>query len=907
MAFGLTIVKASAGSGKTESLVLEYLKLALKEPDDFDKLLAITFTNKAAGEMKQRTLKILYDLSQGQRDRRSEEMCNVLNISREVLQEKARRLHHQMLHRFYAIRFSTIDALLQSILRSMVRELGLSASYLLETDISSVEEELLSRLYHRLENDSELLGWLRALVEEQQQAENTWDPDRPLRSIMSHLFSENSRQLFRYNWPDQNKAGWIKTQIEETLDTICQSWQSRARKCLEILDHYELGLDIFPENSLIVFFLNLFANLDWQSSASEKLDEKITKLPEHGIPVTSKSTIPKEKKAALQRALENGLQEQLDRLKEDVKAHYPRFKTFRNMRKGVYQYGLLAQLHALLEQWKREHHTQLIQDAPYLVAEILQHAPGAWIFEKTSQGIRHILMDEFQDTSQAQWECLKPLAEEALAEGNYVFAVGDPKQSIYGWRGATPAIMQQSLPEIATAKGMKPRIVERRENYRSAPQIIEFNNALFELLVTRSSDLLTRLLNGVDSQSWKEDLAKLFTTYADVRQNFAGNKTLEGKVVLWWYPDTKRREPLGEEIEPSDTEPLPEIKPEIDALCEVLRELENEGYTAGDVAILARTNKEVNNIVEGLNLMAYKGSRPFPHAAILSSGLVEPNRAPAVQFLLAGLRYLAYPSQVFYQIRFYAAFLELQGMSERDVAQQLWDHSKAATWIQELPPVQGRVSEIVQQWIVHFDLERRCQEQLYYIHRFCDQVHQFEKGHACSAAEFLDYYDQKLGRNSPKTPLPEIADALKVLTMHETKGLEFPCTIVVPPGLRGVKTHGGQSWMRVPLGSEKESVDEFFPFNFNGKTHKNSLTEGAYSQEVALRFQEELNLLYVACTRAVRRLYLVMPHSKKLAEDSWAAILKSLICGDTDRVVRPFSEMLNQGWLRLVIPSEADV
>ncbi|MCX7769045.1 MAG: UvrD-helicase domain-containing protein [Flavobacteriales bacterium] len=907
MARGLTIVKASAGSGKTEALVLEYLKLALEEPDHFDKILAITFTNKAAGEMKQRTLKILHGLSEGQMDRRSDELCKALNIRHEVLKERAKHLYHQMLHRFYGIRFSTIDALLQSILRSMARELGLSASYLLETDILRVEEELLSQLYQKLEDDRQLLYWLRAFMEEQQQAEKSWDPDQPLRAFMAHLFSENSRQLFRDHWPDLNKAEWIKTLVEQTLNTICQSWQFKARRCLDILDQDGLDLDIFPQDSLIVFFLSFLSNLEWKNPVFEKLDEKIIKLRQHGIPFRLKSTIPKEKKVAFQRALENGLQEQLNGLKGDIIKHYPRFKTFRNIRKGIYQYGLLAQFHALLEQWKRAHHTQLVQDAPYLVAEILKHAPGAWIFERTSQGIRHILMDEFQDTSWAQWECLKPLAEEALAGGHYVFAVGDPKQSIYGWRGATPAIMQQSLPEIAMGIGVKPHILERRKNYRSAPQIIEFNNALFELLVAKSKDIIASWINGMDLPSCQEVVAKLCATYADVKQMSARENTAEGKVVLWWYSAAKKSERKAEDFEKSDLESLTEGRPEMETIFKVLQELEEEGYTAGDVAILARTNKEVNDIVDGLNLLAEQGSRPFPNAAILSSRLVEPNRAPAVQFLVAGLRYLSDPLQIYYQIRFYAAFLGLHGVSEGDVALQLWDHSKATAWIQRLPQVKGRISEIVRQWMEHFDFERLCPGQLYYIYRFLDQIHQFEKNHASGVAEFLNYYDQKQGRNSSKTPLPEIADALKVFTMHEVKGLEFPCTIVIPPGLRGVKIHGGQSWMLVPLGSNAKGTHEFFPFSFNGKTHKNSLTEEAYSREVALRFQEELNLLYVACTRAIKRLYLVLPHPGNPTEDSWAAVLKGLIWEDTVKVARPFSEMLNQGWLRLVIPSEQEI
>lgn len=925
MTSGLVITKASAGSGKTFNLVYHYLLLALANPDDFDGILGITFTNKAAAEMKNRALEELKNLAEGKDTFYRKLLTADLGITSDMLTERARYLQHLMLHRFYQIRFSTIDTLLQTLLRHLARELGLSASYALETDAESIKKELLTRFFRQLDQDAQARQWLMEYINERLNEKKSWDLERTVSQFLDQLFDENSREIFKHHWPDLNKARKLKDLVDEEIEKITGEWTQMARAFNEHLSQHGLDLSVLNSRHAYAVLLKRFTEAPARTGSQllsdlQECDRAEALRDIQGETLEPKKSINAREKQRFYEAMAAGLAQVFDNWRQCVFNHYPRFKTLLNIRKELHRYGLLGAFASVLEHWKAETHTQLIQDAPRILADLFDTGDAGFIYEKTSQKIRHILIDEFQDTSLAQWRSLMPLMEEVLAAGNMIYVVGDPKQSIYGWRGAQPVIMQQELPLLASRRGYPYHQQVLQDNFRSAPEIVTFNNHFFRLLVQHFPALLRKSLKfGFASRAFDDAVSLLQHAYEALEQKTGEkNESLKGHVEVVWLRETKNHkqyeENAGQEQLPPEEENVNEPPGDLAALseaciCNTLNRWHDEGFSPHDIVLLVRSNKEVDEHVALLNRLIHKGSLRFREAKAVSNASWNFENSRLSSYALALLRYASEPNQYYHKaMAFYHARIS-EGIARQQAALEVADSQKVEDFVSAISLPGGKVSAILRHIRDAYLLDKiqdnvEKERETAYLHRLMDFAYEFEKTYASTLSGFLSWLDEKKPEVSPG--LIQDKNLIRVATIHSVKGLEFQAVLLsLSPSGAFEKNNNDIVWYPVK-DSITQNQEEFFPFRCKSHGHKNSLTESAFLSDYVKQFGEALNVFYVACTRAVQRLSILLQAKDSSRTDtSWHQLLWSLRqdCGQAwDETWR---SLMSRGALQwIVIPED---
>lgn len=898
MGSGLIIAKASAGSGKTFSLVHHYLLLALENPEAFDRILGITFTNKAAAEMKLRALSEVGKIAGGKDSPHIPGLLKELRLNSAELRERARTLERLMLHRFYRIRFSTIDALLQTLLRHMAHELGLSASYALETDTESIKKELLRLFYLSLADDEQTRLWLMDYVEERLKDKKSWDLEAEVARFVEVLFQENSREIFGKHWPHVDKARRFKERLMQELESLWQPWATQSEAITEKLSQYGLSLDIFSSREKFFIPLKLLAEnssnlktflLNW-NKFQPKAEQLYFWSPQELSP--KKSGIKAAEKARFQEALNDGLGILFEQWHQSILKDYPRFKTLYLISRTLYHYGLLGKFSALFDDWRATTHTQLIQDAPRILAELLETGDADFIYEKTSQRFQHILLDEFQDTSQAQWRSLQPLVRESLASGNLVYAVGDPKQSIYAWRGAAASIMQYDLPQSAGQLGLKPAVEILSVNRRSAPQIVSFNNRLFRFLADYAPGYLRDYL-GIHgpSKSFEEAVKDLHETYQNLEQTPAHEQDgLSGKIEVVWIEPQDVKKSAGTEDVNGSQEPngnhglvsyaeddldLHGIKEKV--LSEVLNRWVDEGINPGDIVVLVRSNQEVDAHVMMLNRLINRGALCFKDARAVSSALWNPENSKLASFCLAFLNYVADPTQLFHKAMLFYRGLLLQGVSPSLASARLAHTEEIEAFVSTLKRPAGATTACLRYWAEEYLPRFRAEEkekELAYILRLIDLAAEFEKKYPGTPGGFLNWLQE--AKPNDWTDLNRQENLIRVATIHSVKGLEFESVVLSLSPSSAFENHREVVWYPV-IDEVTQNVPEYFPFRRIPGQHKAAITEEEFFKDCVKQLGEAMNILYVGCTRAKRKLCLLLPKGRRHpTKTSWYDILLAI-------------------------------
>jgi ATP-dependent exoDNAse (exonuclease V) beta subunit len=922
MPSGLIIAKASAGSGKTFSLVNHYLHLALQNPEAFDHILGITFTNKAAAEMKVRALKEIKKIAAGEANEHTAILERTLGLSASDLKERAQKLEHLMLHRFYRIRFSTIDALLQMLLRHMAYELGLSASYALETDIDGIKKELLKLFYQSLDEDELTQHWLMEYIDERLKDRKSWDVESEVSRFVDVLFQENSREIFGNHWPHVEKARRFKETVIGELNSLWQLWVDASRAIVEKLNRYDLTLSIFSTRENYVILLKLLSeepsDLRRFLSNWKKFDEKVKDLFFNvSLNIApKKSGVKKEEKVRFQMAVDDRLGDLFEQWRQSIVDNFPRFKTLYLISRELYRYGLLGKFSSLFDDWRASTHTQLIQDAPRILTELLKTGDADFIYEKTSVRLRHILLDEFQDTSQAQWRSLLPLLKESLASGNLVYAVGDPKQSIYAWRGANASIMQYELPELSEQMGLRPVVQTLNVNWRSAPQIVAFNNKLFRFLVDQAPDYLLEKL-GIPSQrlpEFEKAVESLKETYSSLEQVPAEkNLSLQGKIdVVWLQP--REEKPSDTSTHPHDgstgegnsngTADLNNIRER--ALQDVLNRWADEGLRPGDIAVLVRTNDEVNDHVLTLNRLISSGGLHFNNARAVSGALWNFENSKLASYCLAFLTYISDPTQHIHKAMLFFWALRLKGLSAAQASMLLSNTAEIESYVGKLTIPVGSVPDRLRLWAEEYlpklPPEEREREAAY-VCRLIDQAVTYEKKYPSTPTGFISWLQES--KQVGWVAFGHHENLLRVATIHSVKGLEFDGVVLSLSPSSAFENPREVTWY--PLNDLiTQYQTEFFPFRRNPSQHRLALTEGEFYQDYFKQFGEALNVFYVGCTRARIRLCLLLP--KGLGNNtstSWFEIIwnvKERNMEKWEAIWRPLEDAGVLNWKR--IPSE---
>lgn len=812
----LTIYRSSAGSGKTYILAKEYLRLALRAPDYYQRILAVTFTNRAAEEMKERVLEFLIDISKGKHEL-IPVYAKELGKSEDQIKSAAKDALTHLLHHYGYFNITTIDTFFHRVIRAFSREIGLQGSFGIELDTDKVAEFITSNVFQGVEENKQLRDWLVDFSMSKLLAGSSYEFKNDVSELARQLFKEDFKKLPKNQFEDVEAREKIKVLKDELLKrkSIFENELKKfGSKFFEKQQASGIGMDDFAggKKQTIPNFFNRMIEGDstfnktmqnaaedasaWATKTSTKKDLIIQFAENLGIPL---------------------LNEIVDYVEQNEKDYL----TAKAILKHLFTVGLITNLSQQLQEYKKEEEVIMISDLPDFLSQIIDDSGSPFIYEKVGTRYSHFLIDEFQDTSQFQWNNFKPLLEESLASGNENVIVGDAKQSIYGWRGGDPTLLLHGVQKDLPQAHLDP---SKNTNWRSARNVVEFNNHLFASLPKIMTDEMNDAITN-------EERTVILSTYEEVNQNVSPNhQDIEGLVQVEFL-DADRGEWKSRAMERA---------------VETIEHLLAEGHKLNDIAILVRSNKDAADIVN--YVLDYRRNNSTNVEVISAEGMLLSNSS-VVQLLLSTFRHLLQPddSSILADLVF-----RYQQDSKGNAFKNHKDFSKLASGglpggftkfkqhLLHLP-----ILELTEVLIRSFELNK-VDAEFAYLQAFQDAVLEYTKNHRSDLRIFLEWWEDAGKKRSVQ--LTGTLDAVEVITSHKSKGLQYPIVIVPFCNYR-FDAMTQPTWYQSPYDSL-----ESLPVDYKSELDKTHFSS-SYKKDFAKWHLESLNVLYVAFTRAENGLF----------------------------------------------------
>ena len=852
------VFQASAGAGKTFTLIKEYLKLCLANKgavSNFRNILAITFTNAAANDMKAKIVKTLLEIIDSEKvDPKSMEatLIEELGISDAELKSNAQSLMTRIMHDYSSFCVSTIDAFVQKLSRSFAHDLGLPSQYSVSIDTDEVAETITEQMGLRISDQDDFLT--RLLVDF---SNNQFDSQRStalesqLSDFIAKLMTEKAYQK------DENNNIKNYSQYKQTLDFLNVKMRGFEQIIQRHLDDFgrlekQYGLRdefyAYGKNGFISYIRKLSAKTYEQPSPRfNGVLEKGNCFSKEGEKQLGKTQVD---------TINAALLPVLQAMKDDIEKGLGAFLFYKTQKDLLYLYALRAQIRMEFDALANEEEIVHISEFNKLLNTVMGDFSVPFVYERIGEHFRHVFVDEFQDTSVLQWQNLLPLIDNGLSSGNMSMVVGDGKQSIYRFRsGEVEQIV--SLPEIyALPKDEREAAFRQFEqnlkdnfafknldtNYRSFAQVVKFNNDFFESVYTNLSF----------------DLQKVYVSEK---------------------PGTKEKVDIVQKINKTDNEGLvqvelydPENQPNycFDRVEAVIRELtESKGYQYSDIALLTRKSDY------GSEMANYLNDKGIP---VISQDSILLKSSDKVQLLVNTLRYLLYGDNEtnVANVLFYWKLTQEPDF-DGDISQVFGEVKAIANGEKAIEPVMGLGEAGLLQSslakatclydlcanllrIFHFDTIHDA-----FLNYFMEEVFKSQFGIKEGVADFLTYWDTKQDKLAV---MSANGNAVQIMTIHKSKGLEFP-VVIYPEAIIDLDeklnaSKAAEEWLR-PEDLGFEAIPNLDKVLFKLDSKAESMGEKALDKvekEKDSNRLDNLNLLYVAFTRAVQRLYIIAKQGK---------------------------------------------
>lgn len=826
----LIVYKASAGSGKTFRLAVEYMKLLINNPQCYRQILAVTFTNKATEEMKSRILTHLYGIWKQLPSSKPYMDCVTkdLRITEQAASDNARLALQNLLHDHGYMRIETIDSFFQSILRNLARELELNANLRLMLNGKEAVTQAVDEMIDNLDYNSKELKWILSYIQERIDDEKSWNITSELKkfgeNLLKDIYKEHAERLNEIITAD-NFFKEFTQQLRKLRDDALQNLSHLADPILK--QAADLGLD---EGSFTKgkagpygYFMKLaegkYADKDLLNATVKKAAD------DPDMWVRKKDAVAGN--AAYEFA-KSTLVPALNHTEQLRKKFYGQYKSAVVTLQHLDQLRLLKSIEATMRADHLESNSFLLSNTQQLLHSLISGSDTPFIYEKIGTHIRHIMIDEFQDTSSTQWANFKVLLQECMshadAERNRGAAanliVGDVKQSIYRWRGGDWQVLSKMSSEFpASHVAME----DLRDNRRSARRIIEFNNVFFRHAAQQEF---------LDMEEIDKRLATLIKdAYSEVEQNIVNQDDNSGYVTI---------ELLGKNAHDEDM--LTRVRESIEKLLE-------QGNSPSDIAVLVRKNKEIQSIADYL-------METHPELPLISDEAFRIDASVGVGMIIDALRHLVRPDDKIALASLARAYQQYIIKNTHDDKALFYKDDDiyrllpAEEFIgREAQLLQLPLPDLVERIIKIFGIDTLTTETAY-ICSFIDTLHTFISDNTADVAAFLEEWEARLHEKSIHA---DSAQGIRLITIHKSKGLEFPHVIVA---YCNWKLEQEDTFWCTPS-EEPYSQLPIVPIDFAPKTLKGTVYEADSNQEHLNNVIDNLNLLYVAFTRAERSLHII--------------------------------------------------
>jgi ATP-dependent exoDNAse (exonuclease V) beta subunit len=822
-----SIYRSSAGSGKTFTLVKEYLKLVLNDPECFRSILAVTFTNKSAEEMKNRIIDSLVRLAGGN----DEKLANLLKNEgvKADITINAQAVLQNILHKYSYFSVSTIDSFFHRVIRAFAKELKLQLGYNIELDQAEVLEKITDKLLDEAGVNEELTRYIEDYIYYSIDDEKGWKIEAKIKSLAQEIFKERYwiRKGDGENLADSREK--LKTFIGK-LFAIKNEFEGymkhAAEEAINITEEHSLTMDDFPfkKAGFINYLLNKIRTGDFEPGARARdAAGDIRKW-------TGKASKP-----AVQAAAEAGLYNLLKEVVEYYDNHYVKYNTAAQLIKTIYVLGIFRDLLDKLKIYRDDNRLLLISDINTILLKVITGDSSPFVYEKIGSYYRNFLIDEFQDTSTFQWKNFLPLLENSLSENNGSMIVGDVKQSIYRWRNGN---MRLLLDEVKNdLAGFTENIREENlvSNYRSRKEVIEFNNMFFET----ASKLM--------AQNAPEGYSELFKkAYADIKQS-SGTDSSGGYVNINFFKSDEERGISSRELSIEDV--ITKIKASLE-----------EGYRQSDIMVLVRGLADAS---EAAHYLIDAGLK-----VVSSESLLLAN-SPKVRLLTNIFKYLNDSSNVIARSEILYNYLVYLKDENIDMNELFSDHLKKndSLFTSRLPKefFEGGGSKIIRKDLYGLGLYELAEELIRifglgdtadaYLIRFLDMIKEYTDEKSGDLYGFIEWWEEN--KSNASIIVPSRAEAVRVMTIHKAKGLQSPL-VFMPYVNWDIDIKGSRDL--IWASSEVSPFNESSAFIVKAsKELQQSYFADDYNEEAALTNLDNLNLMYVAFTRAEERLFINIP------------------------------------------------
>lgn len=823
----LTIFNASAGTGKTYTLTREFISLCLADDNAYAyrNILALTFTNKAAAEMRERILSKLRALAEGKEDDMAPGLMSALQIDAQTLQDRASRVITAIIHDLASLSISTIDRFTYRLLRTFSFELNINNSARLRMDADTIAKQTVDALLEDAgENDDKVLqNYLSNFVRNQIRNDKSWNIVGQLEAIVKKLHHENDRDavnaLREHDLDDFNKTRKSISELRKKLEKSMIEAGKHTEPLLKDIEYLRGEISYF--NDLPSFF--------------KKIRERRFELPGTRLRKNRESNFLK--KNAVDRAEEmEAFAQAFDQVVNTLEKYLADYNLLREIEKHFDAVALLGTLHHAYKRIQKEENFINIGEFQSMINQLTDSDTPDYIFERLGDRYTWFFIDEFQDTSNMQWNNLKTLAQHAMANNGGSMLVGDPKQSIYRWRGSNPELFLNIINDkdpdrfshlsggqTVERYGLNKQTLD--VNYRSGKAIVEF---VYDLFIHKG-----------------EAETPADSAYSEVTKT--AHKDFDGWVNLEFYP----KDDAFEDIEET-------------RLIDMINDALADGFTLSDITILVRNTKDSKRVAEWIST-AKQGD--YPHLNVISNESFILDNQPNIRLVIAILSYLLYPGQKGSRFDILHALAELKLLQNDDL------HSVLEAKIQlDQDAFEAELYALFP--LLNFDMLRplplveKCMRIMQmtglklgedvYLQAFIEAVRARVQESPLDEHEFLRWWNDSR-RDSISIEIPENLNAITVTTIHKAKGLEWP-VVIIPFANWPYQPRTPQMWLKNDTSDlhyaqvDIKKLDEKSPMPANYVSAVESYVEEQ-------RF-DNLNLLYVAFTRAAQRLLIISkkPH-----------------------------------------------
>lgn len=829
----LTVYKASAGSGKTFRLAIEYIKLLFEDPHAYEGILAVTFTNKATEEMKMRILSTLYGLWKRLKDSDDymQRLMEETGLSEDAISQKSESALRLLLHNYHYFKVQTIDTFFQSVLRNLARELQLSANLRVGLNTSEVVDEAVDEIIDQLANDTELKRIVMTYIEESLSDDKQWNIIGNIKSFGNTIFTE----IYKQHHDEMDKVfsqqdffDNFKQKMLNIKKKHSEKYKKIGKDTLEMILANGFSYSDFQYNTSgpLAYFVKLEKGLfydeaellkkrvvdgmedekKWCGKTSPRKDEIYSFVRENILPVIHSTEITRHTDA---REFKSAI-ETLRHL-NDVRMLKRIEDTARNLNDTTQRF--------------------MLSDTQSLLHEIIGDDDSPFIFEKIGTYLKHVMIDEFQDTSKVQWANFKVLLLDCMSQGLRNLVVGDVKQSIYRFRNGDWRLLNDIDTEFSSSQLEFPPM---NTNWRSSRNVIAFNNSFFEILSNLEVKDVSRLS--------PEKATSLKKAYEDVKQEIPGKADPDGLVNITMLP-SQEKDTMQEHT------------------LEIIQSLMDRGISQNKIAILLRKAKDIPAMAEYIEKESIANGTPVK---IVSSEAFRLDASSCVRIIINAMTVLAHPENRMALASLVSDFQTTIHSAENIATTIFTQQKELKEWLpaafneQRYALSTMSLNDMAEALIRIFSIDEVEAEGTYvttlfdYIHRHCtEQMPTLE--------DFLDSWESDYRGKTIET---SDVDGVRILTIHKSKGLQFDNVIIPycnwkgnPPGQNTIwatpKNAPFNELPLVPVGYSSEKSLEGSIYEEDGYTE--------YIQNAV----DNLNLIYVGMTRAESSLFILGERNTK--------------------------------------------